>query len=165
MECTLGQKIAELRRTANITQEILAEKMGVSPQAVSKWENDQSCPDIMLLRDLAGTLGVTVDELLSPQKLDRAVLLPQEQRKKADDMLLRIVIYSSKGDSLKINLPFLLITSLVEAGVDLSGLTDKGKALKNIDWNEILHLVEAGVAGQLLEIQDADGDHISISVQ
>lgn len=42
MEYSLGRKIAELRRKANLTQEALAEKMGVSAQAVSKWENEVS---------------------------------------------------------------------------------------------------------------------------
>lgn len=42
MEYSLGKKIAELRRKANLTQEALAEKMGFSAQAVSKWENDES---------------------------------------------------------------------------------------------------------------------------
>lgn len=47
MSQTLGQRIAELRKKEGLTQEELAEKLGVSPQAVSKWENDISCPDIM----------------------------------------------------------------------------------------------------------------------
>ncbi len=165
MECTLGQKIAELRRTMNMTQEMLAEKMGVSPQAVSKWENDQSCPDIFLLRDLAATLGVTVDALLSPQKLDHAVLVPEKQRKTPDEKILRITVLSAEGDSVKINLPLLLMTTLVEAGVDLSAFTGQGKALKNVVWEEILRLAQTEAAGQLLEVQSADGDHVSISIQ
>ena len=49
MDMTLGKKIAELRRNKGMTQDGLAEMLGVSSQAVSKWENDISCPDIMLL--------------------------------------------------------------------------------------------------------------------
>ncbi len=49
METTLGIRIAEQRRKRDLTQDQLAEKMGVSPQAVSKWENDLCCPDISLL--------------------------------------------------------------------------------------------------------------------
>ena len=65
MELTLGKRIAMLRRQKELRQEDLAQMLEVSPQAVSKWENDQTCPDITLLPRLAEILGVTVDELLS----------------------------------------------------------------------------------------------------
>ena len=64
MEQTLGKRIMENRKRLGWTQDRLAEQMGVSAQAVSKWENDQSCPDISLLPRLAELFGITVDELL-----------------------------------------------------------------------------------------------------
>ena len=85
MEYTIGKKISELRRERNMTQEDLAEAMGVSSQAVSKWETELSCPDIMTLRPLAELFGVTVDELLSPDAVNRAVVLPEDRRKNADE--------------------------------------------------------------------------------
>ena len=65
---TLGRRIARLRLQHAMTQERLANIVNVSAQAVSKWENDLSYPDIMLLPVLAETFGVTVDELLGIQK-------------------------------------------------------------------------------------------------
>ena len=62
---TLGRRIARLRLARTATQERLANELNVSPQAVSKWENDINYPDISLLPDLARFLGVSVDELLS----------------------------------------------------------------------------------------------------
>ena len=62
---SIGNRISRLRRQANMTQEALAEKLGVSSQAVSKWENDLSCPDISLLPELAKILGTTTDALLA----------------------------------------------------------------------------------------------------
>lgn len=62
---TLGRRIARLRLAKTATQERLAKELNVSPQAVSKWENDINYPDISLLLDLARFLGVSVDELLS----------------------------------------------------------------------------------------------------
>lgn len=59
----VGEKIAELRKERGITQENLAGIIGVSPQAVSKWENSATMPDIMLLPIIADTLGVTIDAL------------------------------------------------------------------------------------------------------
>ena len=62
---TLGRRIARLRLAKTATQERLAKELNVSPQAVSKWENDINYPDISLLPDLARFLGVSIDELLS----------------------------------------------------------------------------------------------------
>jgi len=59
----LSERILALRKEKGLTQEALAGQLGVSFQAVSKWENAQSCPDIALLPLLAEVFGVTVDSL------------------------------------------------------------------------------------------------------
>lgn len=59
-----AKNVARLRRALGLTQEELAERLSVSPQAVSKWENNQSLPDLSLIAALAGQLGVSVDGLL-----------------------------------------------------------------------------------------------------
>lgn len=64
MEQTLGKRIMQQRKKLGLTQDQLAERLGVTAQAVSKWENDQSCPDITTLPKLAEIFGVTTDELL-----------------------------------------------------------------------------------------------------
>ena len=69
-ETTIGKRIQMLRKQQGMTQEQLAERVGVSPQAVSKWENDNSCPDISILPVLASVLGVTTDMLLGAVPLD-----------------------------------------------------------------------------------------------
>ncbi len=61
---TMGVMIASLRKENGMTQLELAEKMGVTDKAVSKWERDLSCPDINSLPKLAEILGVSVDELM-----------------------------------------------------------------------------------------------------
>ena len=69
MDETLGKRIALHRKRLSLTQDALAEKLGVTAQAVSKWENDQSCPDITMLPKLAEIFDVTTDELLGiPRK-------------------------------------------------------------------------------------------------
>ena len=65
---TLGEKIKELRKGTNITQEELAEKIGVSRQAVTKWESDIGMPDIENLKNIATLFNITVDELLDYKK-------------------------------------------------------------------------------------------------
>ncbi|MBQ7306570.1 MAG: helix-turn-helix transcriptional regulator, partial [Clostridia bacterium] len=59
----IGETIARLRRERGMTQEALAESMGVSSQTISKWENSTTCPDVSLLPVLADFFGVSVDDL------------------------------------------------------------------------------------------------------
>lgn len=65
---TLGMMIATLRKEKGMTQLDLAEKMGVTDKAVSKWERDLSCPDVNSIPLLAELLGVSVDELMQRKK-------------------------------------------------------------------------------------------------
>lgn len=65
---TLGEKIKDLRKKANISQEQLAEKVGVSRQAVTKWENDTSLPDIENSKIIASLFNISLDELLDYKK-------------------------------------------------------------------------------------------------
>ncbi len=67
MEQTLGKRIMQHRKNMGLTQDQLAEKLGVTAQAVSKWENDLSCPDINMLPRLAELFGTTTDALLGRQ--------------------------------------------------------------------------------------------------
>lgn len=60
---TLGARICALRKAQSMTQEQLADRLGVTFQAVSKWENDIACPDVLLLPQIADAFGITIDEL------------------------------------------------------------------------------------------------------
>ena len=87
----LGKKIKQLRYKAGLTQEQLAERMGVSPQSVSKWENAVAMPDITALPLLAEIFGVSIDELFdltSEQRLNRI-----ENRMDAEDELPQDVFW------------------------------------------------------------------------
>ena len=64
MKKTLGTQITELRKENGMTQAQLAEQMGVTDKAVSKWERDISCPDINSVPKLAEVLGTTVEQLM-----------------------------------------------------------------------------------------------------
>ncbi|MDO5400985.1 MAG: helix-turn-helix transcriptional regulator [Eubacteriales bacterium] len=66
---TLGSQIAALRKAGGMTQQALAEQMGVTDKAVSKWERDLACPDVASLPHLAQVLGVSVEELMEPGKV------------------------------------------------------------------------------------------------
>lgn len=82
MDQTLGRRIVSYRKRMELTQDQLAEKLGVTAQAVSKWENDLSCPDITMLPQLAAIFGISTDVLLgvAQEKVHEAqVVQPQAE--------------------------------------------------------------------------------------
>lgn len=164
MSNTIGNKISSLRKEKRITQEEIAEKLGVTPQAVSKWENDISYPDILLLPKLATILGVTVDDLLSEKAMNETRVLPKEQRKNIDDMMLRIYVNSSDGDKVKVNIPMALVKLGLEMGMSMPQVSGSN-AIKDIDFEQLVHMVESGLIGKLVEVESSDGDIVEIVVE
>lgn len=163
MENTLGARIAQYRRRANMTQEQLAEYMEVSPQAVSKWENDLTCPDITALPRLAGLFQISVDTLLRGEVMQEVRMLSPEEKKNMEGMLLRIRVHSAKGDKIKVNLPVALIKVALEIGLELPQFEGQ-EVLQRIDLEKIVRLVDEGVIGKLVEVESAEGDIIEITV-
>ena len=162
---TIGKRISEYRKKKNLKQDELAEMLGVSPQAVSKWENDLSCPDISLLPELSRILGVSIDEIVQGKKEEPIVsILPEEQRKDINKLMLRIVVDSEEGDRVRVNLPMALVKVAIETGISMPQINGS-KALKNIDFAQIFTLVENGAIGNLVEVDSADGDTVRIFVE
>ena len=161
---TIGNRIAQYRKEKQMTQEDLAQHLGVSPQAVSKWENDQTCPDISLLPQLAKLLGVTTDELLSgKQELATAKVLPPEERKDIKDMMLRIVVDSAEG-KVRVNVPVSLLQVALDIGMAMPQISGN-EAMKNVDLGQIMELIKQGAVGQLVEVESSDGDTVHIYVE
>ena len=81
MEETLGKRISVRRKALGLTQDALAEQLGITAQAVSKWENDLSCPDITMLPRLAEIFCCTTDELLglSPKIISTSEAAAQQE--------------------------------------------------------------------------------------
>ena len=95
---TIGTKIASCRKEMGLTQDALAQKLGVTNQAVSKWESDQSCPDIQLLPQIADIFGITLDALFGreapmAEKEEPAQTVEVEGLPWPDDDTLHVVIY------------------------------------------------------------------------
>lgn len=65
----IGKFIADCRKEKGLTQLQLAEKLGISNRAVSKWETGKSCPDVSLMLELCSVLEITVNELLSGERI------------------------------------------------------------------------------------------------
>lgn len=158
---TLGRRIQALRKEQALTQDALAERMGVTPQAVSKWENDISCPDIMSLPLLAKELAVTVDTLLTGEIPDPAAA-PAKPAKKPEELIVRIAI-TDEDTRVCCNLPFTVFRLC--ALYDMLGFTfhassgdidaeATAKAMANVDFKHIVALIESGVTGMLVNVQD-----------
>lgn len=89
---TLGKNIAALRRERGMTQEALANALGVTNQAVSKWELDTCCPDIQLLPKLADLFGTSIDALFG-RETRLAEPVPAVNLPWGNDGVLRAVLY------------------------------------------------------------------------
>ena len=163
MSESLGKKISELRKEKSFTQEELAEKLGVSPQAVSKWENDLSCPDIMLLPELASLFDVSIDEMFGEKQKETVLLLP-DNRKNPDELLLHIRIHSKRGDKIKVQVPLPLFKQAVSMGLGLPQISGND-ILKELDPEKILTLIDNGFYGKLVEMESAKGDTIEVAVE
>ena len=163
MKETFGQRFSRLRKQRGLTQEELGEKVGLSGQAVSKWENDASMPDVSLLVDLSDILGVSLDELLGKaQPITRVV--PEGERRNIDDLVLKVRVDSADGDKITVNLPMGLVKVGIAMGMNMPQI--KGNAaLEGIDFEQVIKLVESGLMGEIVTVESADGDHVRIFVE
>lgn len=166
---TLGQRIAYYRGLKNLKQNEFADILGVSAQAVSKWENDISCPDISILPMLAQTLNVTIEELLTGAPKEPVVRqLTAEEQKQKKDRILRIIVDDLEGgDKIRVNLPIALVRVGLEMGLNMNDITankgdDDGKKsskmdmMKNINLDQLMCLIDEGAIGKLVEVESND---------
>ena len=88
----IGKFISKLRKKKNMTQEQLAEKLGVSNKSISRWENGKTMPDYSLLKDICIELDTNINELMSGEKIDNEnyIIKAEEnlflQKKRLDKM-------------------------------------------------------------------------------
>ena len=161
MEKSLGKRIAELRKEKGLKQEVVAERLAVSPQAVSKWENDQTCPDISVLPLLAEILGVTVDKLLTGKDPTPIVQLASSEEK---DFVLRMEIVAADGSVVRTNIPMSIANQYFSSDACSIVLSEAFQG-QDLDLKSILSLAQFGVIGNLVEIQGSDGSTLRIYVE
>lgn len=136
MEQTLGKRIVQNRKRMGLTQDQLAEKLGVTAQAVSKWENDQSCPDISILPKLAGIFGITTDELLGSDTAQPVYQAEIVDTKEEDHGRNHFEFAWNPGR--KGSLSFALLILLVGIQLFLSKITAREITFWNILWPSTL---------------------------
>ena len=97
----IGRFIAEQRREKKLTQSELAEKLGITDRAISKWENGRSLPDASIMLELCSILGITVTDLLSGERVDmdnyneqmeKRLIEMVREKEASDKRLLRLEI-------------------------------------------------------------------------
>lgn len=87
----IGKFMAELRKEKNMTQEQLAEKLGVTSKSISRWENGKTMPDVTLFEPLCKELGITINELLSGKRIDK-----KDYQGKFEENVLNTINYANK---------------------------------------------------------------------
>lgn len=160
---TFGQRFQRLRKEKNLTQEDIASKINITPQSISKRENDLSAPDISILPELAKILEVSLDELLTGKKADTKVLEDYDYNK----ALLKILVNSSEGDEVTVNFPVALGVTLAKAltASNISGDKDAKDLLNSIDFDQVFELVKKGIIGEIVNVKSAEGDTVIIRVE
>lgn len=97
----IGKFIADCRKEKGLTQLQLAEKLNITNRAVSKWETGKSCPDASLMLELCNILGITVNELLSGERIPM-----EDYQKKAEENLVELQDKKMKAQKMYKRLEF-----------------------------------------------------------
>lgn len=162
MEKTIGKKLYDLRKQSGFTQDYVAEKLGVSAQAVSKWENDIACPDIMTLPKIAEIYGITIDELFKNEEVQSKVKYEKTEKVNETELIFRVYVDTVNGDTVKVNLPYVLVKELIKVGKNISFT---GVDLSGVDFESVFKMVEMGVLGEIVTIKTQNGDDIRVVVE
>lgn len=155
---TFGTRLGRIRKENNYTQETIANKLNVTAQAVSKWENDITSPDIDTLTKLADIFNISIDELVG-----RSSNAITTAKKDINKMILKIIVDSNEKDKVRVNLPMGIVKILVESGSVTSVVNNK--SLNDIDFKQVLSLVEQGIIGEIVSVDTSEGDHVRIIVE
>ena len=166
---TFGQRFSRFRKAKGLTQDDIANKVNVSSQAVSKWENDINMPDVGILLYLGDILGVTTDELLGKESTVPAKYEPETVQKDFSKLMLRVLVDSAEGDKVRINLPLQIVKIALDAGVSpaisVNGQGNVADAMASIDWKQVYSLIEQGLLGEIVTVESKDGDHVRVVVE
>ncbi len=138
----IGRFLKQLRQEKGLTQEQLAEQLGINPRTVSRWETARTMPDFALLVELGRRYGVTVDELLDGERRENGMMNREEETMK------KVVDYTEQEKQLlarQLNRCFLYGAAALLAAVLLQA-ADRDELL----WQAVIGLGQGGALGMLL---------------
>lgn len=106
----IGKFISSCRKDKGLTQMQLAEMLNITNRAVSKWETGKSCPDVSIMLELCDILGITVNELLSGERI-----VMEDYQKKAEENLIELQSKKEKAQKslFRVELIWLMISLLL----------------------------------------------------
>ncbi len=94
----IGKFIAENRKKKKLTQSELAERLGVTDRSISNWENGKNMPDLSLFKPLCDNLDITINELMSGEKLNN-----KEYTEKLEENIIKTIDYIDKRNNYNSN--------------------------------------------------------------
>lgn len=106
----IGRFIADCRKKSNLTQNKLAEQLGITDRAVSKWETGKSIPDPSIMLELCEILNISVNELLCGKKLDEI-----EEKKEAQQNTLSMIMAKDELENFRILTEILIFAGIIIA--------------------------------------------------
>ncbi|MCH5197560.1 MAG: helix-turn-helix transcriptional regulator [Oscillospiraceae bacterium] len=162
----IGKNIAKLRKQGNLTQDQLADMVGVSPQAVSKWENELSCPDITLLPSISKIFGVSVDELLGNEITDEKIRETQNNYEKASKndgrfnmaRQIKITVTKPDGKETNVTLPSMVVNFGMKLGIAFGGVNSE-------QLEVIKDAVQSGLTGEILKVETENDETVIIKIE
>ncbi len=89
----IGRFIAQRRKANNMTQMQLAEKLGITDRAVSKWETGKSLPDVAIMPELCGLLNITINDLFNGE-----VVVMEDYKEKSEKLLIEMAKQKEQAD-------------------------------------------------------------------
>ena len=122
----IGQFIAKQRKIKKLTQMELAEKLGVTDRSISNWENGKNMPDLSLFKQLCDILGITINKLLSGEKINN-----EEYNQKLEENIINAIDYIDKKNIKNYDKKNLLLLILGILGIILSQVIIKNNEVQN----------------------------------
>ncbi len=153
----IGRHIAYYRKKAGMTQEQLAEKMGVTSQAVSKWENGLTCPDLDSVAELAGFLGVAVEQLFHGDAAVPTVQVVETPQVGKRVLCIRTQDKTGLGGNVTVRFPVELILKAFEMG-NMEGLV--GEEAQFVE--QAIEMIKQGTVGSVM---DVDTEQVTVRIE
>ena len=158
---SIGENIARLRKEQGLTQAELGEMLGVSNQAVSKWESGMTMPDVMLLPEISRVLGVTLTELygISDEGEAKDDIKASKIRVEEGQKIINICV---KADDANVTtkIPVAAVRSVFGNKMLKQYLSDDDDR----SLTELLNMIDNNVMGTLVDV-NTDECQVKISLE
>ena len=153
---SIGKNIKMFRKAKGLTQAELGELLGVSNQAVSKWEMETTMPDILLLPELAKVLGVTLDDLYGEHK--EYEIVDKVNSDTVTDKRILLISVKEENKNIKLRIPVQAVHSILSNDIFKKAIPDEAQI------DELFKMIESGAKGTLVDFE-ANNAHATIAVE